>query len=246
MIGDIYTFAGEASALPANRLPCDGRALSRTIYADLFGVIGTLWGSGDGSTTFNIPLISDFVRASTSTRAVGSSQDSQNLSHSHSLTVNSASPSSSSDGEHVHLYPIRTGSTPNNAFYFPTYVTGAVNATFQNTLSNGSHTHIVTHSHSADCSASGNSESCPKNKAVLYCIEVFKDSSSASGGLTEEQVSMLQTVSDFVKANCKQNTDGSYDYNTFFNYQSSSGQTLYASDDWKYFSTLLHEAIDRI
>lgn len=40
---------------PAGWLPCDGREVSRTEYAALFAAIGTLWGDGDGSTTFNVP-----------------------------------------------------------------------------------------------------------------------------------------------------------------------------------------------
>jgi microcystin-dependent protein len=36
-------------------IPCDGRALSRTDYPALFAAIGTTWGAGDGSTTFNVP-----------------------------------------------------------------------------------------------------------------------------------------------------------------------------------------------
>lgn len=36
---------------------CDGGAISRTRYATLFGTIGTTYGVGDGSTTFNIPLM---------------------------------------------------------------------------------------------------------------------------------------------------------------------------------------------
>jgi microcystin-dependent protein len=36
-------------------LLCDGSAVSRTTYADLFAKIGTTWGTGDGSTTFNLP-----------------------------------------------------------------------------------------------------------------------------------------------------------------------------------------------
>lgn len=36
-------------------VPCDGRAVSRIIYADYFAMVGTAFGSGDGSTTFNIP-----------------------------------------------------------------------------------------------------------------------------------------------------------------------------------------------
>lgn len=45
---------GAASA-PSGWLLCDGSAVSRTTYADLFAVIGTTWGNGDGSTTFNVP-----------------------------------------------------------------------------------------------------------------------------------------------------------------------------------------------
>lgn len=36
-------------------LRCDGRELSRALYADLFAVLGTTWGAGNGTTTFNIP-----------------------------------------------------------------------------------------------------------------------------------------------------------------------------------------------
>ena len=40
---------------PTNWLICNGAAISRTTYANLFAVIGTVYGVGDGSTTFNIP-----------------------------------------------------------------------------------------------------------------------------------------------------------------------------------------------
>ena len=40
---------------PDNYLVCDGSAVSRITYADLFSVIGTTYGTGDGSTTFNLP-----------------------------------------------------------------------------------------------------------------------------------------------------------------------------------------------
>ena len=40
---------------PTGWLVCDGRTVSRTTYADLFAVIGTSYGAGDGSTTFNLP-----------------------------------------------------------------------------------------------------------------------------------------------------------------------------------------------
>ena len=52
-VGSIQMYAG--STAPSGWLICDGSAVSRTDYADLFSVIGTTYGSGDGSTTFNIP-----------------------------------------------------------------------------------------------------------------------------------------------------------------------------------------------
>ena len=41
--------------VPAGWLHCHGQAVSRTDYADLFAAIGTVYGAGDGSTTFNVP-----------------------------------------------------------------------------------------------------------------------------------------------------------------------------------------------
>lgn len=55
--GVVLDFAG--TVVPTGFLPCDGAAVSRVTYSDLFGVIGTIWGIGDGSSTFNVP---DFSR----------------------------------------------------------------------------------------------------------------------------------------------------------------------------------------
>jgi len=52
-IGDIK--ASLQSANHGNWLICDGQAVSRTTYADLFSLIGTNFGAGDGQTTFNVP-----------------------------------------------------------------------------------------------------------------------------------------------------------------------------------------------
>ena len=52
-IGVVLPFAG--SAAPTGYLFCYGQAISRTTYSGLFGVIGTAYGNGDGSTTFNVP-----------------------------------------------------------------------------------------------------------------------------------------------------------------------------------------------
>jgi hypothetical protein len=53
--GSVMAFAG--STAPEGWLLCDGRStgILRTTYANLFAVLGTTYGSGDGSTTFNLP-----------------------------------------------------------------------------------------------------------------------------------------------------------------------------------------------
>lgn len=48
---------------PSGWLLCDGTAVSRTTYADLFAVVGVTFGSGDGSTTFNLPDLAGRVIA---------------------------------------------------------------------------------------------------------------------------------------------------------------------------------------
>ena len=53
LVGTMQIYAGEK--VPNGYLLCDGQAVSRTIYAALFKAIGTTWGAGDGSTTFNVP-----------------------------------------------------------------------------------------------------------------------------------------------------------------------------------------------
>ena len=63
-IGTIAPYGGTSD--PTYWLICDGRAISRTAHADLFAVIGTTYGEGDGSTTFNIPDLRGRVPMGTS------------------------------------------------------------------------------------------------------------------------------------------------------------------------------------
>lgn len=51
--GTIITFGGRT--IPSGYLPCNGTTVSRTQYPNLFAAIGTIYGSGDGSTTFHLP-----------------------------------------------------------------------------------------------------------------------------------------------------------------------------------------------
>lgn len=80
------------STPPAGYLKRNGAAVSRTTYARLFAKIGTTYGSGDGSTTFNLPdgrgvfdRGLDDGRGLDPGRVLGSYQDSANLSHAHGL-----------------------------------------------------------------------------------------------------------------------------------------------------------------
>lgn len=71
-VGTIIAFAGNGS-LPDGYLLCDGAAVSRTDYADLFTVIGTTYGEGNGSTTFNLPnLTNKFLQGGVSAGEVRS------------------------------------------------------------------------------------------------------------------------------------------------------------------------------
>ena len=62
-VGAVFPFAGNYA--PAGCLLCNGAAVSRTTYKHLFNAIGTTYGAGDGSTTFNLPNLTDrFIQGS--------------------------------------------------------------------------------------------------------------------------------------------------------------------------------------
>lgn len=70
-IGTINGYGGATA--PEGWMLCQGQAISRTEYADLFAVIGTNFGPGDGSTTFNLPDMREatFKGAGTTSKTVG-------------------------------------------------------------------------------------------------------------------------------------------------------------------------------
>lgn len=76
--GIVIPFGGATA--PEGWLLCDGSAVSRTTYATLFEVIGTTYGAGDGSTTFNVPDLSGRVVIGVSgTHALGSTGGSETV-----------------------------------------------------------------------------------------------------------------------------------------------------------------------
>jgi len=64
-IGSIIVWT--RNVLPAGYLTADGSAVSRTTYAALFSILGTTFGSGDGSTTFNLPNVTAGLTVSSGT-----------------------------------------------------------------------------------------------------------------------------------------------------------------------------------
>lgn len=93
--GSVIPFAGTSA--PAGYLIADGSAVSRSTYADLFAVISTTYGAGDGSTTFNLPdLRGIFVRGAgsqtissiTYSGTLGTKQGDQFQGHFHDIPTN--------------------------------------------------------------------------------------------------------------------------------------------------------------
>lgn len=154
---------------PPGWLKRNGAAVSRTTYAALFARIGTIFGAGDGSTTFNLPDARgsfdrgwDDGRNLDKGRAFGSDQGPANLSHVHGTTV-------STDGAHVHTSTFTREKITSN------FVQEGGNAVFGDQESDGYQTVSTSsggaHKHSVIIAASGESEARPYNTAYLPCIK---------------------------------------------------------------------------
>lgn len=156
--GAIMDFA--MSTPPDGWLECNGAAISRTTYANLFAAIGTTWGAGDGSTTFNVPNLRGTVRRSwdhgrglDSGRAFASYQADNNKAHTHSGTTNA-------NGNHRHSY-----TRPESQGFWASAIAGYTSA-------GGAYTSYAgDHSHSFETNSAGGSEATMKNYAVLTCIK---------------------------------------------------------------------------
>lgn len=95
--GVMKMYAG--SSAPTGWLKCDGSAVSRTTYADLFAVIGTTYGAGDTTTTFNLPEFDDrFPRGNTLAASGGSD------THAHTGGAHTHTVSATVDGETADEY----------------------------------------------------------------------------------------------------------------------------------------------
>jgi microcystin-dependent protein len=84
---------------PTGWLLCAGAAVSRTTYSALFAVVGTTFGVGDGSTTFNLPNYTNRMPYGTTLAATGGTADAVVVSHTHTAT------STVTDPGHTHTIP---------------------------------------------------------------------------------------------------------------------------------------------
>ena len=105
--GSVFCMA--VATVPTGYKECNGDAVSRTTFSALFAVIGTQYGAGDGSSTFNLPdLRGEFVRGfdngkgTDSGRSIGQFQAEDNKAHNHSAS----SSSTQSQSSHNHQYNI--------------------------------------------------------------------------------------------------------------------------------------------
>ncbi len=168
--GTIIDFAGISA--PAGYLVCDGSAVSRDTHAALFAAIGTAWGTGDGSATFNIPNLQGRFRwgadGNHSVGNVGGEEEvALNTSHMPVHSHSDGTLTTTSVGSHSHGAGSLTAAN-NGEHYHPNYRFAGVNGggtgwagdardppiTNLNTGSAGAHSHSITGS-----TASGGSHS---------------------------------------------------------------------------------------
>lgn len=185
--GAILPYGG--STAPTGYLLCDGSQVSRTTYATLFGVIGTTYGAGNGSTTFTLPdLRGRFPLGTDGTHARGTMGGSAtttlveaNLaSHSHALSTGSvvlSGLSTASTPDHTHTFTavlsvpergVYTAGGGTYALYNPGGTGGGIAGSNGTTTAGGNHTHTVTGSGSLSGSSSTTGSGTPATTISPY------------------------------------------------------------------------------
>ena len=169
--GSVHMFA--TTTAPSGYLECDGSAVSRTTYADLFTVIGTTWGAGDGSSTFNLPdLRGEFVRGwdngrgVDSSRSFASSQSDQNKQHNHGVTDNGHNHSINDPG---HIHQVQYSNSDNGDGVIEESGTGLSGQ--EPTLSATTGITINNATTGISINNDGGSEARPRNIAMMFVIK---------------------------------------------------------------------------
>lgn len=110
------------SSLPTGFLECNGAAVSRTTYAALFAIVGTTYGAGDGSTTFNVPDLQDNVAVGKSNnKALASSGGANTVTSTGNVAGSTANATLTEAQLASHNHPsLAAGFTPNGPGGAPT------------------------------------------------------------------------------------------------------------------------------
>ena len=136
-----------SSSVPTGFLECNGANVSRSTYADLFGIIGTTYGSGDGSSTFGLPDLQDNVAVGKSgTKALASTGGANTTPVTASGNVGgstaNATLSTPQLASHSHFYYKQQNTHGGTGFNFgPNPLRTTSQLTSSNTGSGGSHSH---------------------------------------------------------------------------------------------------------
>jgi len=161
------------TSAPTGYLLCAGSAVSRTTYAALFAIIGTTFGVGDGSTTFNLPNYADRMpigsgTIATSIGATGGSKDAIVVSHSHTAS------SSSSVSDPGHLHGLTTFMTTWNGVNNDAGAVSPPGASFSNAPTNAATTGISVSTSTTVNSAgsSGTNANLPPYLGINFIIKV--------------------------------------------------------------------------
>ena len=154
------------SSIPSGFLECTGQAVSRSTYATLFGIIGTTYGSGNGSTTFNVPDLQDNVAVSKSgTKNLGSTGGANTVTSTGNVggSTANASLSESQLASHKHTFGTIYKNNPQygpKPLNFNNEGQGGRNENmtwFQNNMNNtgsgGGHSHNMSASFSGDATS---------------------------------------------------------------------------------------------
>jgi microcystin-dependent protein len=162
--GTIMDFGGTTA--PSGWLGCDGSAVSRTTYARLFTAIGTTWGSGNGSTTFNLPNFQRRVSVGSggsSTATLTNTVGSTGGSETHTLST-SEIPS------HTHGPGSLTGTTPTTTASGTPGSNDVVQELAES--SNGTSTIAVTGGVTASTGGGGSHNNMQPSAVVLKIIKI--------------------------------------------------------------------------
>ena len=151
--GVIQAYGG--SAAPSGYMLCNGAAVSRTTYADLFSAIGTNYGVGDGSTTFNVPNLQGRVAVGLSaadaefnvrgeTGGAKTHALASNEVPAHVHLVDPPDSTTTTNGSHTHSYNDRyRGTTISDDASDRNVASDALNDAARTTGSGGSHAHTL-------------------------------------------------------------------------------------------------------